>query len=98
MAAEEMSAFTAYLTGLQQKGAIQSFDCVLLLPHGGDLNGFFLIRGDARALNDMVSSREWTTHMIRAPISTEGLGVIRAYTGEQVKERMSAWVGMLPTQ
>jgi hypothetical protein len=31
--------------GLQLQGTIKSFDTVFLDPHGGDLNGFFLIRG-----------------------------------------------------
>ena len=35
--------FLQYLGGLQGSGAIDSFETVLLGPHGGDLNGFILI-------------------------------------------------------
>ena len=36
--------FAEYLGGQQQAGTIQSFESVFLNPHGGDLNGFTLIR------------------------------------------------------
>lgn len=35
--AEHFAEFMQYLGGLQQKGTIQSFEGVLLDPHGGDL-------------------------------------------------------------
>ena len=35
-----------YYTRLQQQGQIESFEPVALEPHGGDLNGFLLVRGD----------------------------------------------------
>jgi hypothetical protein len=98
MAAEDFNAFTGYLTGLQQKGVIKSFDCVLLHPHGGDLNGFFVIRGESQQLGEVVSSKEWNTQTIRATIHLQGFGVIRGLTGDLVKERMAAWAGMLPPQ
>jgi hypothetical protein len=34
----------------QQQGAITSFEAFALEPHGGDLGGFALIRGDAERL------------------------------------------------
>jgi hypothetical protein len=40
-----------YWSGLQQQGEIESFEPVLLELHGGDLNGFILIRGDRDKLN-----------------------------------------------
>jgi len=45
--AQHFEEFVKYLGGLQQKGAIQGFDTVFLDTHGGDLNGFFLIKGDS---------------------------------------------------
>ena len=40
----------AYYTGLQGQGEIESFEIVFLDPHGGDLGGSFLLRGDAAKL------------------------------------------------
>jgi hypothetical protein len=98
MSAEHFGAFVNYLTGLQQKGVIRSFEPVLLDPHGGDLNGFFLIRGDSDKLDGMISSPAWIEHMTRASIHLEGRGVIRALTGELIQQRMNLWTGMLPSQ
>jgi hypothetical protein len=38
-----------YYTRLQQQGEIESFETVFLDPHGGDLIGFTLVRGDRDA-------------------------------------------------
>ncbi len=54
--------FAQYLGGLQQSGTIQSFEAVLLDPHGGDLNGFFLIRGEPAKLDAVMASDAWHTH------------------------------------
>jgi hypothetical protein len=35
-----------YYSRLQQEGEIESFEPVILEPHGGELGGFFLLRGD----------------------------------------------------
>jgi hypothetical protein len=98
MSAEHFAAFADYLTGLQQKGLIKSFEPVFLTPHGGDLNAFFLIRGDSGQLDSLMATAEWTAHMTRAPIHLDRCGVIRALTGELVPERMKLWAGMLPSQ
>ena len=34
-----------FWTDQQESGAIESFEVVLLAPHGGDLAGFVLVRG-----------------------------------------------------
>ncbi len=39
-----------YFAGLQQQGEIAGFEPVALEPHGGDLSGFLLVRGDREAL------------------------------------------------
>ena len=36
--------------GLQSNGRIDSFEPVLLSAHGGDLNGYMILRGDADKL------------------------------------------------
>ncbi len=85
-----------YLAELQQKGTIQSFDTVFLDPHGGDLNGFFLIRGEPTKLDALVASPEWVTHMTRALLHLEGSGVVRGVTGEVIAARMELWTKHIP--
>jgi hypothetical protein len=87
--------FTQYLGGLQQTGTIQSFETVLLGAHGGDLNGFFLIRADSAALNGLESSEEWVSYVTRAGMVLEGLGVVRGATGELVMDWMERWNRLL---
>ena len=42
VSAQHFTEFVQYLGGLQQNGAIQTFETVFLDVHGGDLNGFVL--------------------------------------------------------
>ena len=96
ISAEHFGQFVQYLGDLQQKGAIQSHEAVFLNPHGGDLNGFFLIRGDSAKLDTLLSSAEWVTHMTRAAMHLEGSGTIRGVTGAMVMERMELWTKTIP--
>jgi hypothetical protein len=89
--------FVTYLGGLQQKGAIQGFDIVFLDTHGGDLNGFFLIKGDSAKLDALIAGTEWVTHMTRASLHLEGAGSVRGVTGNDVMARMALWTSLLPS-
>ena len=54
-----------YYGKLQTEGRIESFEPVILTAHGGDLNGFFLIRGDADKLSEIRREDDFvnfTTH------------------------------------
>jgi hypothetical protein len=62
---------------LQEEGAIESFEVVLLAPHGGGLAGFVLVRG----------SRE----QIEAVRQREDVGMIDAYLGESVAEQVETY-------
>ena len=94
--AAHFQEFAQYVGGLQQTGAVQSFEAVLLDPHGGDLNGFFLIRGESARLDAVLASEAWGTHITRAGMHLEGVGVIRGATGELVMTRMAAWSTLIP--
>jgi DNA-binding LytR/AlgR family response regulator len=96
LSAEHFGEFAQYLGGLQQAGAIQSFDVAFLDIHGGDMNGFFLIRGDNAQLDTLTASQAWVMHMLRAGLHMEGAGVVRGATGDLVMERMSQWVQSIP--
>ena len=97
VSAGHFDEFVKYMGGLQQKGAIQTFDIVFLDAHGGDLNGFFLIRGETAKLDTLVSTTEWITHITRATLHLEGSGVIRGVTGDEIMTRMSIWTSAIPS-
>lgn len=94
---EHFEEFVAYLGGLQKQGMIESFDTVFLDRHGGDLNGFFLIRGESAKLDQLASSDEWHTHQIRTMMHLSGVGAIRGVTGDAAMERMKVWRKYIPT-
>lgn len=77
-----------YYGRLQQEGRIESFDVLLLGPHGGDLNGFVVLRGDRKALADVRFSEEFERLTARASAIIDSLGVIPAYGGEALAQEM----------
>ena len=96
VSAAHFDEFVKYLGGLQQEGAIGAFDVVFLDAHGGDLNGFFMIRGESGKLDMLVSTTDWVTHITRASLHLEGSGVIRGVTGDEIMKRMAIWTSVIP--
>lgn len=68
----------AYWPTLQAAGEIESFETVILGVHGGDLGGFFLLRGDPERLGRLSMSPEFVRLIYRAGAVVEGLGVVPA--------------------
>jgi hypothetical protein len=75
----------------QQAGAIESFEPVFLAPHGGDLNGFILIRGDPAKLAAVMMTEEYVTIEQTASYLLEGHGVIGAIFGEGITRNMAIY-------
>lgn len=94
--AQHFDDFTAYLGGLQRRGTIQSFEIVLLDAHGGDLNGFILVKGQPARLDALLSTHDWIVHTTRASLHLSGFGVVRGVAGDGVPERISLWKKLLP--
>lgn len=80
-----------YWTGLQQQGQIESFEVGLLEAHGGDLNGFALLRGDREQLAKVRYTEEFMRHVARAQLIVENLGVVNGRIGEGVAEQMGVY-------
>lgn len=78
-----------YYTRLQQEGRIESWDVALLEPHGGDLGGFFLLRGDKEKLAQLRVDTEFEGLTARALLLVEGIGVVGAYIGEGLTETVT---------
>ncbi len=79
-----------YYARLQQEGEIESFEPVLLEPHGGELGGFFLLRGDQDKLARIRSSEEFERLTVRAQLITENLGIVSALLGGRLMSQISA--------
>lgn len=85
----------AYYARLQSSGAIESFEPVLLAPHGGDLGGFILLRGDRAKLDEVRSSEEFQGLITRGVLSVDGLGVIDANIGGGVGTFLAQWSALI---
>ena len=80
--------FVQYLTAQQQAEAIAGFEPVFLQPHGGDLGGFFLVRGDGERLSRLRISDEWLDLSYRADLIVEGFGVTAATVGDEIEQEL----------
>jgi hypothetical protein len=78
-----------YYDSLQKDGRIESFEPVLIAPHGGELGGFILLRGSRSALDEIRSSEEFQRLVTRASAIVENIGVIDAYSGEALAQQMA---------
>ena len=71
-----------YYGQLQQDGKIAGVDAWFLAPHGGDLSGFILLRGDREQLDEVRRSAEFELLLTRAGMIVDRVGVVNAYTGD----------------
>lgn len=97
VAGREQQAMDLFIKGmeyygqLQKDGKIDSFEPVMLANHGGDLNGFVLIRGDAAKLDEVRREDAFIKFSIEANFCLENFGVIRGYIGDSITEIFSEW-------
>ena len=66
----------------QEAGAIESFEVVILEPHGGDLAGFFLVRGTEEQMRTLRGSDDFRRLIARATMIVEGVGTVGAFLGD----------------
>jgi hypothetical protein len=95
-ALESFSEFLGYLGEQQGKGGIESFEPVLLSAHGGDMNGFVLVRGDRSRLDELRRSERFLEQITRANILVGGFGVVDGWVGEGLQSQMARFQKFIP--
>ena len=80
-----------YYARLQQEGEIESFEPVLFEPHGGELGGFFLLRGDRDQLARVRASEEFERLTARAQLIVDDLGIVTGYLGGRLTYLMGVF-------
>jgi len=90
-AAKLFQESVAYWDGLKTSGEIESVEMVLLGAHGGDLGGFFLLRGDPEKLGRLSMSPEFERLIMRAGVCLDGVGVVQAVVDAGVMRSMAGW-------
>ncbi len=73
---------------LVQEGQITGIEPFFLERHGGELNGFFLIRGERDALAQLRTSEAFDRIVVRAGMVVQRVGVVAASTGGEVQRLM----------
>jgi hypothetical protein len=81
----------AYYSKLKKEGKIESFESFILTPHGGDLNGFTLIRGDAKKLAEIHDDPAAVELRLEANYCLSGFGSVSGYTGESLTKMFAQW-------
>ncbi len=87
-AVEVFNETIQYYGKLQQDGKIESFEPYFLAPHGGDLGGFVLLRGERDALDEIMRSEEFERLQTRVAMIVDGSGTVPAVTGEALARAM----------
>lgn len=81
-----------YYADLQRKKEIESFEVVLLEQHGGDLNGFVLIRGEEDRLAKLRTDQEFQRRIIRAQLIVDDVGVVAGLIGNGITRGMADYM------
>jgi hypothetical protein len=81
----------AFYGKLKTEGRIESFEPVILSAHGGDLNGFILIRGDAKKLSEIKREETFVDLVIEGEYCVDGFGHVGGYIGDGLNDVMSRW-------
>jgi len=68
----------AYWNARKGAGDIDSVEVAILEAHGGELNGFILVRGDPQALARIRGSEEFGRLTLRASFTVQDIGVTAA--------------------
>lgn len=80
-----------YFGELQRDEKIESFEPVFLTRHGGDLNGFFLIRGEKTQINELTDTTEFKELMMRVDHVVTGFGIIPTTLGDELVQQIASW-------
>ena len=79
----------------KSEGQIEDYEPVILTHHGGDLNGFVMIRGDAEKLSEVQKDGTFLDLTMEASYCLEGYGVIIGYVGEGVTDGFTRWAKLI---
>ena len=91
VAIELFNSFISFLGKQQQAGVVESFEPVFLHPHGGDLNGFVIVRGDRTKVTQLIATDEWYDLLTRITMNVDGVGVIPTFLGQDIATQMTRY-------
>ena len=75
----------------QQEGRIESFDVVLLEPHGGGLQGYAELHGSADQLAALREAEDFQRILADASLIVEELGVVGGFANEAIAGQVAIY-------
>ncbi len=81
----------AYYEKAKSEGKIESFETVILAAHGGDLNGFIMVTGDAEKLSAFKREDVFVDYSTEADYCLDDFGIVEGYVGEGAMNQVSRW-------
>ena len=88
-ALEVFNESIGYYGRCQQEGRIESFDVILLEPHGGGLAGYVELHGSAGQLAAIREDEEFQRLLVDAGLIVDELGVVGGVANEGVAEQIT---------
>lgn len=95
-AAELFGQTVAYFEKCQKNGKLEGWEPCFLQAHGGQMNGFFYLKGTNQNLHWLENDQDFQDIVIRAGLCLERAGVVPAWRGNAVNEVMARWTKAIP--
>jgi hypothetical protein len=90
-ALEVFDAAVGFYGRCQQEGRIESFDVILLQPHGGGLAGYMELHGSTDQLNTLRQDEQFQRLMIDASLIVDELGIVDGFANEGIARQMTLY-------
>lgn len=90
-AARVLGEAMQYLQRLRTQGIIDSIDVVLLEPHGGELEGFVLVKGGRSKLALLRVEDEFVRTIVAVQLVHAKVAVVGGHSGPAMEALMQAW-------
>ena len=76
---------------LQADGRIENFEVALLDPHGGELQGYVMLRGSEDQIDAVRRDEDFQRLMIKGSLVVDDLGTIPALIGDGLARAMTMY-------
>lgn len=80
-----------YLQKLKTEGQLDSIEVIILEPHGGELDGFVLVKGDKNVLANLRVDDEFVKMIVGVQLVHTKVGVVWAYSGAEIQSLFQMW-------
>jgi hypothetical protein len=88
---EVFDAAVGFYGRCQQEGRIESFDVILLDPHGGGLAGYMELHGSADQLTALRQDQEFRRILVDASLIVDELGIVDGFANEGIAREMALY-------